>query len=301
LQQNDGLIERPIVAPDRTRKAGSTGTEPRSELVDRLLLLSLTERAIGAEPPDESGGLVSGKRPSGGDVMSEQRWERDGWVLKVLGFDVATSAPPNAYTVQRAEFEPRLLAAMAANPENRTVLSALLSAADQMAADGKTDRALATLSRIADELNRMPSGGDASRARAMGIEPGLVARRRADLEAELRKRIEASEAEVAAQVAGFGPSLEEIIEDPAAFLSAVRTHMDGLFERILQEIQATLKRDDDLARARQEIAALHDRIAGDPALAALAKAASVFKLDDPTTAIATMFADAQVILDRQPA
>jgi hypothetical protein len=218
-------------------------------------------------------------------------------VRTVLDVEIAPSPAATLYASARAALEPRVLEAMRANPENRSSLSALWAATGQMAEKDQFDRAVATLRKLDDALARLRPASAADRARSMGIEPGLVSQRRAELEEKLRQRVDASHAEVAIHVESLTPELATVIADPPTLVVAIQKYVDGLFDRVAAAVKAALHHD-DMAHWRQEIAALRASLSTDPALVALASASSVFRVPDPNVAVASFFDDAFVELER---
>lgn len=225
--------------------------------------------------------------------MADAQQAHSDWLRKVLGIEIpAASAgkpvPGSAFAARRDALEPRLLEAMRADPEQRGALSAAWEMAQEIAEQGDAARAQATLDRLAQSIDRVLAAPEQGRAERLGIQPGLVAQRRAELQALLQAQVETSRTIVAQDIAGLGPGLDEVIERPQAMAAAVERHIAGVFDRVHAELDAATQAG-DVAAIQQRVAALQNEIAADAGLAAIGVAAAAFDFDDPRESLAAMF------------
>jgi hypothetical protein len=104
-----------------------------------------------------------------------------------------------------------------------------------------------------------------------------------------QKQIGAAQKEIASGIAALGAGLGEVIEQPEKLVAALQARIDTLFKQIDGKVDAVLEQAEG-AKAGQLLQNLQTECESDPTLAALSKAAAIFKTPDPKPIVARMFA-----------
>jgi len=222
--------------------------------------------------------------------MADNLQARNAWISTVLGYAMPSNASASdaaAFGKERAALEPRMTEAMRADPVQSSALSASWATIEQHEAAGELDRARAVAARLQEKVDRILASAAPTQAERFGIAPGLVAQRRAELEALLRRNIETASALTADAVGGFAAELDQVIEQPEVLVAAMEQYVAALFARIDKDLNAAAQQN-DIRVLRQRVAAWQSTVAADAGLAAIRGAAGAFNLDDPGDTIGAM-------------
>jgi hypothetical protein len=139
---------------------------------------------------------------------------------------------------------------------------------------GRRRRIARLEARIADLL-AAPAASDAEK---FGIRSGIVAERRAELEAYFARQIADAKAEAAGEIGKLTRAMEPFIEDPKALVAAVRNEI----ARLLGDLQADV--DKSLAAGNEDdvgdiVGAWYERVEADPVVAALRETCGELEID----------------------
>ena len=126
-----------------------------------------------------------------------------------------------------------------------------------------------------------------TQAERLGIPTGLVAQRRAELEAMLHGQIETAKEMAADTIGSFTGELDDVIEQPEALVAAMTHYVDDLLARITDNLSAALTQG-DMADVRKRIAVWQGTMGSDERLVAISAAANTFGIDDPRETLDAM-------------
>jgi len=235
--------------------------------------------------------------------MPDSLQARNDWIYAFLGYRIrSTSDLPEttAFGQQHEALRHRVMAAMGADPAQRSALTAAWAALEQFTTSGQSDRAQAVATRLHQSIDRILASAPGTDTERFGISPGLVAQRRSELEALLRQQIDTASTLVTDGIGGLEPELAQVIEEPRKLVAAVEQYVDSLFARIDVDLNDAAQQG-DVPAVRQRITAWRSEIAADDGFTAIRDAASVFGLEDPGEVIEAMLNELLVELESQPA
>jgi hypothetical protein len=223
--------------------------------------------------------------------MSGTREAQDAWVRRVLGAKGSGARGRDSVSQRREALESRYLDALKADPSQRSALTAAWELAGEQTQSGKEDEAAATLERLSGTVDAVLKRPLQSEAGRFGIEPGLVAERRKQIEALIQKRVSEAETHSVAEIGKLEPALEEVIQEPEVLLSAIDAEMGKLLNQVAADLTAAAKTDgrDGLTK---RVAEWRANLANDPRLEAYSELSAAFGLGDGLGAeLDSMFSD----------